>query len=232
MTMKNFEIELRYEVLDPSQLSCFLTSFEKLHQKHDVDIYLDNPEVLMFQKGIFIRIRNGKKLDFKFNRECIANPGLAIQDYCEEHSFNLPLQEIDLARLNELLVNLQLNAISIPDLEHFKSVNNLSTSYVVDKLRASYKHNSFVIGIDEVAGLGTFLEIELMADSVAHLDSIKKEMEHLLKGLSLKPLKTGYGTLLLRKNNFERYLLGRFILEEDKALRKPSVDSIARPEYA
>ena len=226
MTMKNFEIELRYEVLEPSQLSCFVTSFEKLHQKHDVDIYLDNPEVLMFQKGIFIRIRNDKKLDLKFNRECIANPDLAIQDYCEEHSFNLPLQESDLVRLNELLVSLQLNAISIPDLEHFKSVNNLRISYVVDKLRASYRHDSFIIGIDEVVGLGMFLEIELMADSIAHLDSIKKEMQQLLKGLSLKPLKTGYGTLLLRKNNFDCYLLGRFILDKDKVLRKPFPNNV------
>lgn len=67
-----------------------------------------------------------------------------------------------------------------------------------------------------MADLGTFLEIELMADSIENLAAIKQQMQLLLAGLSLAPLKTGYGTLLLRKHNFEHYLLGRFILEEDR----------------
>ena len=106
--MNHIEIELRYEVLKPEQLTSFLAPFEKLHQKHDVDIYLDNPQAMLYQKGIFIRIRNEKKLDIKFNRATLDNPDLAIQDYCEEHSFALPLQEKDLVKLNELLVSLDL----------------------------------------------------------------------------------------------------------------------------
>ena len=60
--MNTIEIELRYQVLEPQQLVIFLASFEKLHQKHDVDIYLDNPEAILYQRGIFVRIRNGKNL--------------------------------------------------------------------------------------------------------------------------------------------------------------------------
>lgn len=217
--MNHIEIELRYEVLKPEQLASFLASFEKLHQKHDIDIYLDNPQALLYQKGIFIRIRNGKKLDIKFNRATLENPDLAIQDYCEEHSFALPLQEKDLSKLNELLVSLNLQPMAIADLEHLKNANNFSEHYRVDKMRTSYKYDSFTVCLDEVADLGTFLEIELMANTIEDLAAVKQQMQQLIKELDLVPLKTGYGTLLLRKKHFEHYLQGRFILEEDKVYR-------------
>lgn len=74
----------------------------------------------------------------------------------------------------------------------------------------------FTIVIDEVLNLGAFLEIELLANNKNNVDEIKKGMESLLSDLSLKALKTGYDSLILRKNNFEQYLQGRFILDEDK----------------
>lgn len=217
--MNHIEIELRYELHAPEQLAAFLLPFEKLHQKHDVDIYLDNAQVTLYQKGIFIRIRNNKKLDIKFNRATLENPDLAIQDYCEEHSFALPLQELDLERLNLLLVSLDLKPIVVADLEHLLHVNNFAEHYRVDKLRTSYKHEAFTLCLDEVANLGTFLEIELMANSIEDLSQVKQAMQQLITELDLTPLKNGYCTLLLRKQNFEQYLLGRFILEEDKVHR-------------
>ncbi len=159
--------------------------------------------------------RNDKKLEFKFNRACLSNPHLAIQDYCEEHSFSLPLLDADLQKINELLLSLGLHQICVADLSELQRVNNFTVHYVVDKRRISYAAQHFTLGIDEVADLGTFLEVELMATSIENIDTIKKEMQHLLVGLSLRPLKTGYGTLLLRKKDFKHYLLGRFILEED-----------------
>lgn len=219
--MSTFEIELRYTILNPKQLTTFLLPFKKLGQKNDSDVYLDTQQALLYQKGIFIRIRNDKKLEIKFNRACLENPNLAIQDYCEEHSFALPLHEKDLIPLNALLISLNLKPIIQTDLEEFKAVNTLVTHYVIDKIRTSYTNNVFTLAIDEVTDLGTFLEIEFMASSIENLSSIKQQMLELLKDLDLQPLRTGYGTLLLRKKNFEHYLLGRFILEEDKKFRKP-----------
>lgn len=214
--MNIIEIELRYEVLDCAQLTKFLEPLQQLHSKRDIDIYYDNADALLYQKGIFIRIRNDKKLDIKFNRACLEDPNLAIQDYCEEHSFALPLQESDLAKLNELLISLNLKPITIADLDQLKAANNFGIHYTVDKTRTSYQHGSFTLCVDEVADLGTFLEIELMANSIEDLAAIKQQMQLTLKELDLVPLKTGYGTLLLRKNHFDHYLMGRFILEEDK----------------
>jgi adenylate cyclase class IV len=214
--MNHIEIELRYQILDTHQLAPFLASFQPLHRKQDIDIYLDTPQAILYQRGIFIRIRNGRKLDFKFNRACLDNPALAIQDHCEEHSFALPLIAADLPKINDLLVSLDLKPIATADLALLESVNNFDTHYTVDKIRTSYKHNLFTLCVDEVADLGTYLEIELMASTLDNLDSIKNQMQGLLFGLDLTPLKTGYGTLLLRKKDLTHYLLGRFILEEDR----------------
>lgn len=217
--MNTIEIELRYEILESDQLTPFLAPFQFLHRKRDVDVYFDNARGELYQKGIFIRIRNNKKLDFKFNRATLENPNLAIQDYCEEHSFSLPLQDMDLQKINELLVSLQLHPVLQASLDAIKSMNSFVEYYTVDKLRSSYAHKNFTICVDEVANLGTFLEIELMAKDIEMLAAVKLEMELLLAGLQLRPLRTGYGTLLLRKNNFRQYLQGRFILDEDKVYR-------------
>jgi predicted adenylyl cyclase CyaB len=218
--MHHIEIELRYEVLDKNQLTQFLAPLKFLRSNQDIDIYYDNADAILYQKGIFIRNRNNKKLDIKFNRACLDNPDLAIQDYCEEHSFALPLQEKNLSRINELLVSLQLQPSPIADLEELKKTNNFFEHYRVDKVRTSYSHNSFTIAVDEVVDLGTFLEIELMAQDTQNLEEVKQEMVLFIAGLKLRPLRTGYGTLLLRKKDFKHYLLGRFILEEDKVCRK------------
>lgn len=218
--MNTIEIELRFEVINHEQLTEFLAPLQQLHRKQDVDVYFDNEQGMLYQKGIFIRTRNGKKLDFKFNRATLENPDLAIQDYCEEHSFALPLQESDLKKINELLVSLNLKPAATANLDAIKEANNFIDYYTVDKVRTSYAHKAFTICSDEVADLGTFLEIELMAKTAENLEAVKQEMELFLAGLQLRPLRTGYGTLLLRKNNFAQYLQGRFILEEDKAYRR------------
>ena len=80
--------------------------------------------------------------------------------------------------------------------------------------------SDFLLTFDADVLLDRNIEIELMVSSIENLAAIKLQMQQLLKGLDLKPLRTGYGTLLLRKKHFEQYLLGRFILEEDKVYHK------------
>lgn len=214
--MSTYEIELRYEILDSSQIHEFVIPLKYLHTKRDVDLYFDNPQAELYQRGIFIRIRNDKNLDIKFNRACLENPELAIQDYCEEYSFALPLHKNDLERLNNVLISLALLPLHEASLECLKHTNNFDAYYVVDKKRMTYSYDDLTVCVDEVADLGSFLEIEYMAVSTEKIESIKNQMQKLLGNLSVKPLKTGYGTLLLRKNHFQEYLRGRFILPEDK----------------
>jgi len=216
MNNNTIEIELRYEILDAKQIDSFLSSAKYLHQKHDIDVYLDTPDATLWKRGVFIRIRNDKKLDFKFNRTCLQNPEIGLLDYCEEHSFSLPLEKAKLQNINMVLESLNLKTTSNADLVCLTSINNLDAHYIVDKIRTSYAYNDFTIMVDEVAGLGTFLEIEVMATNINDLENVKKNMQQTLNGLNLLPLQIGYGSLLLRKSNFDYYVQGRYVLQEDK----------------
>lgn len=213
---KTTEIELRYEILDQQQLSHFLKDAELLHTKHDIDTYLDTPERILWKKGIFVRIRNNKTLDIKFNRACLQDASIDRLDYCEEHRFTLPLKETDLTKLNPLLISLNLKPLHSTDLNILKSTNNLDTHYIVDKVRSSYRYQSFTIAIDIVANLGTFLEIELMAENAKNLEQVKSDMRLALAGLKLQPLHFGYGAMLLQKHQPECYAQGRYALKENQ----------------
>lgn len=211
----HIEIELRYEVLDMAQILSFLASAKKLHTKHDIDVYFDTPARILWKRGIFIRIRNDKKLDIKFNRACLHDSSIERLDYCEEYSFSLPLQQEALPKINDVFKNLDLNLITEAHLDSFKSSNDFEEHYVVDKVRTSYEYNSFTIAIDDVAGLGTFLEIEQMAHNADDLENVKNDMRTTLAGLPLRPVRLGYCSQVLKKTQFECYLQGRYILKED-----------------
>ncbi len=217
--VKNIEIELRYEILNKQELQDFLSSLHYQHTKHNIDVYLDTPDVDLLQKGVYIRIRDNKTLDIKFNRACLHDPNLEIQPYCEEYSFALPLKEKDLERLNEITAVIGLTSIEKADLDTYKQTNNLVDSRVIDKVRATYTYDIFTIAHDEVTNLGTFLEIEVMTKDTLQLAEIKYSMESLIAPLTLKPIKTVYDSLMLRKHNFPLYLKSRFILDEDKKFR-------------
>ena len=214
--MNNIEIELRYEIINPNQLASFLEPLKFVSKKQVIDIYLDTENADLIKKGVYVRIRDNKKIDIKFNRECLHNPDLELQPYCEEYTFTLPLKENELPQFNTVVSDIGLLPIEHANFDLFKQKNSLIEHRVVDKMRASYVQQQFTIVIDEVLHLGTFLEIELLANDSSKIDETKKEMESLLSGLSLKALKTGYDSLILRKNNFGQYLRGRFILDEDK----------------
>ena len=60
------EMEKKFRVL-PSDLDDFLKNKRFISSKPVVDEYLDTSDGLFYQDGIFIRLRNSKSLDFKFN---------------------------------------------------------------------------------------------------------------------------------------------------------------------
>jgi predicted adenylyl cyclase CyaB len=218
--MKNFEIELRFEILNSQELPTFTAALRPLGSKQVVDSYLDTQQADLIKKGVYVRIRDNKKVDIKFNRECLHNPDLELQPYCEEYTYLLPLQKHDLDSFNSIVKTIGLIPPSQASFDEFIQLNNLIHHRVVDKIRTSYVKDDFTIVIDEVAGLGSFLEIELLAHTIDAVESIKTRMSEMLSSLSLNPLKTGYDSLILRKNNFDQYLMGRFILDEDKPMRE------------
>lgn len=111
------------------------------------------------------------------------------------------------------------NPIASPNFAQYLELNKFINHRVVDKIRSSYKAAQFIVELDVVKNLGTFLEIELVTDDRDSISSTTAHMQEILKNLPIKPLKTGYDSLMLRKQNFQQYLQSRFVLEEDKKIR-------------
>ncbi len=209
---KDIEIELKFQVLEEPQVRDFLKNLSFINKKRIVDIYLDTKNADLYKKGFFIRIRDNKILDFKYNLEDVEGK----HEHCEEHSFLLPLTTDSLNSINKICKVLGLVGITNPSLEELKIKNNFISSMVIDKVRERYKNENFGFCFDVVKKMGKFLEIEAHVSSEEDLEKIKNKMREKIKNLKLKLITTGYNELYWKKHNIEIYKQGRYLLEEDK----------------
>ena len=219
---KNIEVELKFQILNDVQIEEFLRNLEFINTKRIVDIYLDTGEGDLYKKGVFIRIRDNKKLDFKFNLADFQNQNkLSWHEQCDEFSFNLPLVKDSIASINRICKTLNLKKITTPNLKEFKNKNSLIGSMVIDKIRREYTDGKFQYSFDDVKELGKFIEIEFPASKEDNLEKIKNEMRKKLNNLKLKLITTGYNEVYWRKYNFDLYLQGRYLFKEDYKKYRP-----------
>ena len=221
---KNIEIEFKYQVLDKTQIQEFLKEIAFVDTKRIVDIYLDTKDVDLYRKGIFIRVRNNKTLDFKYSLEDFQNlKKMSMHEQCEEHSFPLPLTDKSLKAINQNCKILGLKEMKSPDLEKFKAKNNLIDSMIIDKIRQKFKDKEFEYSFDNVKGLGKFLEVEAEGQEGQDFEEVKKRIREKVKNLKLKLITTGYNEVYWRKYNFNLYLQGRYLFKEDYKKYRPKI---------
>lgn len=196
------EIELKYELNDKKPITLTLTD-EKIVE----DIYYDTKDFKLLKNGNFLRVRNGKQLDFKLN----ANDNSHL--YCKETNFTL--EDDNIKEIKDLLSNLDVKV-------SFNNIEELFLKLIVlapiKKKRLVYKlEDNVTMVIDEVDDLGAFLEIEYDLDK----NSITKEegehyKEYLINILKEKNLfnslkrevHIGYVELYLKKHNKDAYNMG------------------------
>jgi adenylate cyclase class IV len=210
--MKNIEVEFRFEISDEEQAEEFLSRLVFVRRLQQKDVYFDTDTGDLFKRGIFIRTRNGKTLDFKFNLEDRENK----HEDCDEHSFSLPLSESDWQELASVCKRLGLRIPQKPGLEAILEANGLKEFVVIDKVRKEFRDGEFTFCFDDIKGFGKFLEIEATAAKGTDLDELKRRMVERVRALNPKFLPTGYIELFVKKKDFNLYRQGRFILHEDK----------------
>lgn len=214
---KTIEIEFKFQVLDRDQIDNFLSNLRFIDKKRTVDVYLDTKDGDLYKKGIFIRIRDNKNLEFKFNLEDFKNlEMISNHDHCDEYSFPLPLTNRSLDAINQICNILGLRVIKPPTLKEFKTLNNFVELMIISKIRKKYEDEKFEYSLDDVKGLGLFLEIEARTSNGDDLEKIKDKMRENIRNLRLKLITTGYGELYWREHNFDLYKQGRYFLEEDR----------------
>ncbi len=156
LVSKMIEIELKYEL--KNKIECNLKPDK---EKEVEDIYYDTEDYQLLKNGNFLRIRNGKQLDFKINANDMSHL------YCKETNFSYADENV--SEIKELLKKLGID-ISFTSLDElFKKLKVLAP---IKKKRSTYKlEEKVVMVIDEVENLGTFLEIEYDYEN----DEITKE---------------------------------------------------------
>jgi predicted adenylyl cyclase CyaB len=223
---RTIEIELRYEI----ETSNFDLALKPIKQSQIIDIYYDVNDGNFYKKGVFIRKRNNKKLDFKFNLEDFINTDNPNDHtHCDEYSFEIPFAKNQLPNMKEVCSILELDLPLEFSFNGFLKTNDLLSFIKVDKQRTISKDNDYIISIDEVKGLGKFLEIERDVeidkdneDYQQRFNKIKKEIDDYANQLAsqsnfqIKRNHTGYCELILRESNFELYKQGKYVLDEDK----------------
>ncbi len=207
-----YEVEFKFEATDIQKVEQYLKDAEFLKKSHGEDIYFDNAEAKLFKEGVFIRVRDNSRIDFKFNKNKVdlSHTG------CTETSFKLPLEQDKIGSFNALLSSLNLKAVEEMTFENFLENNNLKEFVPIKKLRSAFAKDGLRFCLDCVEGLGYYLEVDKTTEDETEIPKIKQQMEQLRTNFDLKLVSTGYVELYLRKHNFDLYKKGLYLLDEDR----------------
>lgn len=196
------EIELKYKLKKNYNID-----FGEANKKKVEDIYYDTYDYQMLKNGNFLRVRNGKQIDFKLNANDLSHL------YCEETSFKLNNDSLD--GINRVFNNI-VDDIKLDNVDEI--TKKLKVLAPIKKERWSKKiSDNVIIVLDKVEELGDFLEIEYDLDK----DSISKEegeyyktylisvlKENLLFDYLEKEVHVGYVELYLKEYNEDAYNIG------------------------
>ena len=95
----------------------------------------------------------------------------------------------------------EVTVSSADELENILKLSGFQKAVHVRKTRQTAHHGGYEICLDEIEGLGSFIELEVMGDE-ADADSIQKGMFSFLESLGISgvdQVKKGYDILMLEK---------------------------------
>ncbi len=204
------ELELKYEL---DTIPSSVGKLKIIKQKEQEDIYYDTPNYDLLKKGNFLRIRDGKQMEFKLFA------GDTSHLFCQETVFALDSFNSNQKNICKILVSLGLKPVE--NLNNFKQlcdINNLQILCPIVKHRTSYAYDeNCTISIDQVDNLGLFMEDEIMINSeslsTSQANQIKEQFITNLQNSEIltgneKKVNVGYVELYLLKHNIEAYNLG------------------------
>ncbi len=216
--MKHEEIESKFSIE-----SEFKYELERLLHNSNVkgkssdqfDRYFDTDSATYFIKGVFLRIR-GNRFQMKFNLEDVLSGSSSGHVRCTEVDlpliFDKEMQQMLRGVLKDLSIDCPDELDSPFDLLDY---NRLVESVVIQKRRVEFGFDNILISLDDVEGLGSFLEIEYRSDSPA-LTDVERELIAFVKGSHARPIDTGYNALFWRNRDRGIYLQSPYVMASDR----------------
>jgi len=183
--------------------------------KRQVDRYFDTRDALLFRRGIFCRIR-GTRFQIKFNLKDVLSGESSGHTECTEVDLPLVLGESEQAQLQKTLQALSIESPAgvISPFQLFDHASWIE-SVVVDKQREVYGLGDYCISLDDVVGLGLYLEVEA-ASAAPQTNELVTELFRLIDEADLSYVDTGYNALYWRKHDWATYLKSPYVMKRDK----------------
>ena len=174
------------------------------------DIYYDTPAWDLLRRGVFVRVRNNQRIEFKFNEGLTPEHG---QVY--ERVFPLAADPAQAEKMHTLFASF-LPAWT-PGAFFAETIrqNGLVELVTIDNTRESFASEDFVLSIDHVEGLGNFLEIETHCEEGTGTEQAQAQLQAFVSDLHVRHIKVGYVELWLYKYNPVAYVAGRYHLSEE-----------------
>ncbi len=202
-----------------TELKCKLSPelFSKLQKKlqqlrfdgtvHNIDTYYDTSDFALLKQAVFVRVRNNKQLDFKFNEKIVKVHGQST-----ERTFSLPLSVDKAEKMNALFTRFLPCWQSSPTVETAFKENGLIELARIDNRRDAHSGNKVYVSIDHVAGLGDFLEVETHNEEGADTTKAVARLQNFVADLDVQHINVGYVELWLLEHNPLAYELGQYHL--------------------
>lgn len=181
------------------------TEFRERVINHDV--YYDTRSFDLLRQAVFVRVRNHRQLQFKFNAEQDT-----AHTHCIERTFSLPLDQASTEEANSLFARFLPEWITGFRFEKAAEKNGLTELAFIENAREVYSMNNMYISIDHVTELGDFLEIEIRGEKDGDTGEALSKLKTFASDINLEPVHLGYVEMWLRKHNYLAYQQGRYRL--------------------
>ncbi|MFW9832676.1 MAG: class IV adenylate cyclase [Candidatus Thorarchaeota archaeon] len=189
---ETFEVEVKVAIEDERVIRKKLieSGSEMLNSEVQIDIYFDHPCRTFIETDEAVRIRTRSPFD---------EEGLSTSHVLKELTYKGP-------KLDKQTKTRVEYSIGIDDSEHLTSIlESLSFTPItkITKKRTFFELRGITISIDDVEGVGLFLELESIVHKKGEMKSAKKVIFELLDELGISAEDT------IRDSYLEMYLAGR-----------------------
>jgi adenylate cyclase class IV len=201
------EVELKFQ-LDPvssAQLQEQLQQISFTGTVDNHDTYYDTPSFDLLQQAVFVRVRNERELQFKYNETADR---AHIQS--TERSFPLALDADAATHMNDLFTHFLPHWRPASSFAQAIDLNGLIELASIRNKRKMYTQDNMIVSVDEVEELGSFLEVEAQYEEGKDTTSPLATLQTFAARFKLQPVRIGYVELWLRSHNPEAYRLGKY----------------------